>query len=561
MYAKKLTGGDAWRILAELHGHSSAVTCLALDRNGRLISGSRDKTLRVWDLHEITKRVQAAGEYTEFSGQEAVAVTLHVIEADEHNPNGHESWVTDVAVNEASSVAVSTSYDSTLRVWSLEDGALGQNLRVIACALNLHSLRLERLSITDTAEFAFVCGQSGVFQVWRLIDGLQLPAIKWGGLVDVVDENRITNFGALSISRGAALVVTCRNADIMLWDSESADGIAGIFGHAPDRQLKSISIKTELKAKFAVQAANDRSEDTQPHRKTVKEQVQMKTSSKSGIKEIQNAKIIRVASSGSSRTGRSHSSSSKSTHKEEKSEKQAVKHSGSAANEDGSQIDGPSVGISASKILKLPGILKDSPSTRELESAQEYRLIKLQIKSVLRGVKQKIKEASKFGLKQEAEAAVAPPTKIQRRAPVAVSTAPLNASNSEIKAHNSLSKSVLPRWTTNVKNSLSQVCLLQEKGHESSFRAVLGHERNPALLILHSEDLVHGKYFWTVQLQTDCRIRVGIISKAATDLPFTFDPEAEEDNENLSLVSGIRLPCGSAQEKCSRGRCEASRGF
>jgi len=373
-----------------------------------------------------------------------------------------------------------------------------------------------------------------VFQVWRLIDGLQLPAIKWGGLVDVVDENRITNFEALSISRGAALVVTCRNADIMLWDSESADGIAGIFGYAPDRQWKSISIKKELKAKFAVQAANDRGEDTQSHKKTVKEQVQMNTCSKSGIKEIQNAKIVRVASSGSSRTGRSHSSSSKSTHKEEKSEKQAVKHSGSAANEDGSQIDGPSVGISAGKILKLPGILKDLPSTRELESAQEYHLIKLQMKSVLHAVKQKIKEASKFGLKQESEAAVAPPTKTQRRAPVAVSTAPFNASNCEIKAQKSLSKIVLPRWTTNVKNSLSQVCLLQEKGHESSFRAVLGHERNPALLILHSEDLVHGKYFWTVQLQTDCRIRVGIISKAATDLPFTFDPEAEEDNEHLS---------------------------
>jgi len=63
MYA---TGGEAWRILAELHGHSSAVTCLALDRKGRLISGSRDKTLRVWDLHEIQKEFKPRGSTPSF---------------------------------------------------------------------------------------------------------------------------------------------------------------------------------------------------------------------------------------------------------------------------------------------------------------------------------------------------------------------------------------------------------------------------------------------------------------------------------------------------------------
>jgi WD40 repeat protein len=230
MYRRMLTVGKNWRMLAELKGHTSAVTCLALDGKGRLVSGSRDKTLRVWNLLRITEdMIMDNRSIRFFSGKKADKVTLAEIGSHEQNPCGHQSWITSVVVNHSSTIAISSSYDSTLRVWSMREEDLGQSIRIIKCATDFSTLRLERLQITADAEFAFVCGQSGVFQVWRLTDGVKLSGIQWGGLVDVLDEDlgdRLTDFEAISISRDASLVATCRDEDVLLWDSESRDGIA-----------------------------------------------------------------------------------------------------------------------------------------------------------------------------------------------------------------------------------------------------------------------------------------------------------------------------------------------
>ena len=61
----------------------------------RAVSGSRDRTLRVWDLE---------------SGQ-----TVRTLE-------GHAKAVTAVAVTPDGCRAVSASYDWTLRMWDLESG-------------------------------------------------------------------------------------------------------------------------------------------------------------------------------------------------------------------------------------------------------------------------------------------------------------------------------------------------------------------------------------------------------------------------------------------------------
>jgi WD40 repeat protein len=85
-----------------MRGHEGGVTSVAFDRaGGRIVSGSEDRTVRVWDA--------------------ATGAELSCL-------RGHESGVNSVAFERAGGRVVSGSYDRTVRVW---DAATGACLEVI----------------------------------------------------------------------------------------------------------------------------------------------------------------------------------------------------------------------------------------------------------------------------------------------------------------------------------------------------------------------------------------------------------------------------------------------
>ena len=87
--------------LACLRGHDSAVNCVSFDREGRrIVSGSWDKMVRVWD---------------------AASAELACL-------RGHDNTVWSVAFDREGRRIVSGSYDHTVRVW---DAATGDCLEVI----------------------------------------------------------------------------------------------------------------------------------------------------------------------------------------------------------------------------------------------------------------------------------------------------------------------------------------------------------------------------------------------------------------------------------------------
>jgi len=378
IYGRKVRGGDTWRMLAEMRGHAGVVSSLALDGKGRLISASRDMTLRIWDLRKICESVSDNSCcQTCWSGSEADKVTLAIIDAHPSNVNGHHSWVTDVAAS--GSVAVSVSYDSTIKVWSLRKSDMGKHLRTILCGSELHSLRPERIRITENGEFGIVCGPLGIFQVWRLIDGTRLPPILWGGLLDVPGEDlgaRITNFDAISISGRAALVATCRNSDILLWNSETSGGIVEMSrNHQATRWGKS----TTETLNTAVETFVGSTKPEKSLRQLVKRAVKGADEEQSVSKEdgTQDDEPQGAGQQVSDKGGRRSSG------------EPAVQRDVQP------QEDGPVVPMPTGKIITLPGCMKEVISDIEAGLEKEHNSVKLQMKSILRHVKEKIQsEAS-----------------------------------------------------------------------------------------------------------------------------------------------------------------------
>eukprot|EP00607_Mallomonas_marina_P009423 CAMPEP_0182419568 /NCGR_PEP_ID=MMETSP1167-20130531/3994_1 /TAXON_ID=2988 /ORGANISM="Mallomonas Sp, Strain CCMP3275" /LENGTH=570 /DNA_ID=CAMNT_0024594561 /DNA_START=104 /DNA_END=1816 /DNA_ORIENTATION=+ len=84
--------------LRTFHGHGGPVWCLDYDPvSEQLVSGSYDRTLKVWDT--------CSGSCV-------------------HTLRGHTGWVSSLMLLKGQDKAVSSSWDCTVRMWSLEDGEL-----------------------------------------------------------------------------------------------------------------------------------------------------------------------------------------------------------------------------------------------------------------------------------------------------------------------------------------------------------------------------------------------------------------------------------------------------
>jgi WD40 repeat protein/serine/threonine protein kinase len=267
------------RLLRSLEGHEDYVTAVAITPDGRFaISGSRDKTVRLWAL--------ATGECLRtFKGHEG-SVTCVAVTPDRHlvvsggrdntlrlwalatgeclkTFTGHEDYVMSVAITSDGRFAVSGSSDKTLRLWSLKtDDHLqlfeGLSLPIedayksaeLATNKSLRTFRghkwdVDAVAVTLDGSFAISGSHDNNLRLWNLATGRCLQLFK--GHEDYVTAVAVTPEGRFAISGS-------RDKTLRLWSLKTGKCLRVFRGH--EDYVSSVAVT--LDGRFAISGSWDR---------------------------------------------------------------------------------------------------------------------------------------------------------------------------------------------------------------------------------------------------------------------------------------------------------------
>ncbi|KAJ3387465.1 hypothetical protein HDU80_000156 [Chytriomyces hyalinus] len=136
-----------------LFGHSKGVFSVAISPDNRtIVSGSHDKTVKVWDVQKGTCRQ-----------------TL----------KGHSHEVTAVAIGPDSRTIVSGSHDKTVKVWDMQKGTCMQTLK----GLDGHSDKVTAVAISPDGRYIVSGSHDKTVKVWDMQKGTYMRTLnghKWG---------------------------------------------------------------------------------------------------------------------------------------------------------------------------------------------------------------------------------------------------------------------------------------------------------------------------------------------------------------------------------------------
>ncbi|VAH10939.1 unnamed protein product [Triticum turgidum subsp. durum] len=170
-------------LVGTMRGHNDVVTAIAapIDNSPYIVSGSRDKSLLVWDL---TNPVQSLGDGT---------------------GEGHTGWVSCVrfSPNIQQPTIVSGSWDKTVKVWNLTNCKLRSTLAG-------HGGYVNAVAVSPDGSLCASGGKDGVTLLWDLSEGKRLYQLEAGSIIH-----------ALCFSPNRYWLCAATEESVKIWDLES----------------------------------------------------------------------------------------------------------------------------------------------------------------------------------------------------------------------------------------------------------------------------------------------------------------------------------------------------
>jgi WD40 repeat protein len=222
-------GGPLRQILV---GHTGSIEAVAVLADGsRALSGSSDKTLRLWDLatgetlrtleghtHSVSAVAVLADGSRAVSGSYDNTIRLWDLTTSEtlRTLEGHTGWVSAVAMLADGSRALSGSYDNTLRLWDL---TTGETLRT----LEGHTHSVHAVAMSADGSRALSGSSDNTLRLWELATGETLRTL----------EGHTSWVSAIAVLPDGSRALSGSDDDTLrLWDLTTGKTLRILEGHA-----------------------------------------------------------------------------------------------------------------------------------------------------------------------------------------------------------------------------------------------------------------------------------------------------------------------------------------
>lgn len=187
----QLWQGNTGQPLGSLQGHTDKVSCLALSPSGQtLISGSKDLTIKFWDLRTKKVRRTLDGQF-----------------------DGHLREITTLAVSPDNQILLSCDQDNSLKIWDINHARVIKNISF--------SANVTCLAINPNGQF-FCSG--------GLEPQIRIRQIKDGQVIRSINNNSGVICLAFSLD-GKLLATGGFNRNIKLWEITTGREIHTFRGH------------------------------------------------------------------------------------------------------------------------------------------------------------------------------------------------------------------------------------------------------------------------------------------------------------------------------------------
>lgn len=245
-----------------LKGHHHFVSDVVISTDGMFaLSGSWDKTLRLWDLSQSTSTRTFQGHNSDVLSVAFSADNRQIVSGSRDKSiklwntlgvckytileDGHSEWVSCVrfSPNSSNPIIVSSSWDKTVKVWNLANCKLKTNHYG-------HSGYLNCVTVSPDGSLCASGGKDKQAMLWDLNEGKHLYTLDGGDIIN-----------ALTFSPNRYWLCAATGPTIKIWDLECKSVVdelrQDVLGSGTQPECKSLAWSTDGQTLFAGYSDNN----------------------------------------------------------------------------------------------------------------------------------------------------------------------------------------------------------------------------------------------------------------------------------------------------------------